>query len=164
MADQFPDKLSEVFTQSYTLFHRVEQTMLTKSKRMNLTISELHLIEAINKNPLSGKMVGELASELMITPPSVTSAVNKLEKKGYVLRKKSIDDGRQVYVVLTDQGKRADRIHKRFHKSMAKSISNGMNTQEKNILLGCIDRMNTFLRVRIQKSENNQRQALKKSA
>lgn len=163
MADYFSDRLSEVFTQTYTLFNRVEQNMLTRSKKMNLTISEFHLIEAINKNPLRGRMISELAAELMITPPSVTSAVNKLEKKGYVVRKKSIEDGRQVYVVLTDDGKHVDRIHKRFHKSMAKSISAGMNTQEKNLVLGCIDRMNEFLKQRVNKSSNYSKE-LKKSA
>lgn len=160
--DYFCSRLGEVFTQSYTLFNRVEQNMLSRSKRLDLSISEMHLIEVINKNPLRGRMVGEIANELMITPPSVTSAVNKLEKRGYVVRKKSLEDGRQVYVTLTDKGKHADRMHKRFHKSMAKSIADGMTHKEKNILLGCIDRMNAFLTDRIQKTGNIRE--MKKSA
>lgn len=162
MNDSFCRHLSEGITQSYTLFNKVEQSMLTKSKKFNLSISELHLIEVINKNPIRGKMISDIASELMITPSSVTIAVNKLEKKGYVVRKKSLEDGRQVYVNLTDKGRHADRIHKRFHKNLARSISEGMTVQEKNILIDCIDRMNMFLLKRIKRDESLKE--LKKSA
>lgn len=162
MNDSFCRRLSEGITQSYTLFNKVEQSMLTKSKKFNLSISELHLIEVINKNPIRGKMISDIASELMITPSSVTIAVNKLEKKGYVVRKKSLEDGRQVYVNLTDKGRHADRIHKRFHKNLARSISEGMTVQEKNILIDCIDRMNMFLLQRIKRDESLKE--LKKSA
>ncbi|HHZ05338.1 MAG TPA: MarR family transcriptional regulator [Clostridiales bacterium] len=162
MTDNFCERLNDVITDSYSLFNRVEQNMLTKSKRINLSISELHMLEVINKCPIRGKMIGEIASELMITPSSVTIAVNRLEKKGYVVRKKSLEDGRQVYVNLTDKGRHADRIHKRFHKNMARSISDGMTLEEKNILLSCIDRMNIFLTSRLKKEETYRE--LKKSA
>ena len=153
MEDSFSDRLSDAMGKSYVLFSRVEQSMLSKSKRLNLSICELNFIEAINKNPLVGKTIGEIASELMITPASVTAMVNKLEKKGYVTRKKSIADGRQVFVQLTDDGKRADRIHKRFHRSMAKTISSNMSESEKNLLVNCIDRINIFLNSRLKKME-----------
>lgn len=151
--DSFPDRLSDAMGKSYVLFSRVEQNMLTRSKRLNLSICELNFIEEVNKNPLVGKTIGEIAAELMITPASVTSMVNKLEKKGYVSRKKSISDGRQVYVQLTDEGRRADRIHKRFHRSMAKTISQDMSEGEKYLLVSCIDRINVFLNSRIKKME-----------
>lgn len=153
MEDSFSDRLSDAMEKSYVLFSRVEQSMLTKSKRLNLSICELNFIEAVNKNPLVGKTVGEIASELMITPASVTAMVNKLEKKGYVTRKKSIADGRQVYVQLTDSGRHADRIHKRFHRNMAKTISSNMSESEKNLLVCCIDRINIFLNSRLKKME-----------
>lgn len=154
MEEGFCDRLNFVLEQSYSLFSRVEQNTLMRSKRFNLSISELHLIEVINKNPIRGRLIGDIAGELMITPSSVTIAVNKLVKKGYAVKKKSLEDGRQVYVQLTDEGRHADRIHKRFHKSLAKSITAGMTQQEKGILLGCIDRMNVFLSARLKKMEN----------
>lgn len=153
MEDSFPNRLSDAMGKSYVLFSRVEQSMLTKSKRFNLSICELNFIEAINKNPLVGKTIGEIAAELMITPASVTAMANKLEKKGYVTRKKSISDGRQVYVQLTDEGRHADRIHKRFHRNMANTISRNMSESEKNLLVNCIDRINIFLNTRLKKME-----------
>ncbi len=153
MEDSFSDKLSSAMEKSYVLFSRVERSMLTKSKRLNLSISELSFIEEVNKNPLVGKTIGEIASELMITPASVTAMANKLEKKGYVTRRRSLSDGRQVFIRLTDSGKRADRIHKRFHRSLADTISMNMNENEKNLLVSCIDRINVFLNARLKKME-----------
>ena len=153
MEDSFSDRLSDAMGKSYILFSRVEQSMLTKSKRFNLSICELNFIEAVNRNPLVGKTVGEIASELLITPASVTAMVNKLEKKGYVTRKKSIEDGRQEFIQLTSSGRHADRIHKRFHRNMANKISKSMSENEKKLLVSCIDRINIFLNARLKKME-----------
>ena len=108
-------------------------------------------------------MIGDIAGELMITPSSVTIAVNRLERKGYVFRKKSETDGRQVFVNLTEKGRHADRIYKRFRKNMARDILKGMSDCEKLMLIECVDRMNDFLLSRINKSILN-RDGLKNTA
>jgi DNA-binding MarR family transcriptional regulator len=59
--------------------------------------------------------VGELAAHERIQPPSMTRIVNALEQGGYVARRAHETDGRQVMVVLTDQGRemlRADRARR----------------------------------------------------
>lgn len=150
--ERFCETLYDSISQSYSLFNRVEQNILT-NKRFNLSVSELHLLEAINKNPLRGRMIGDLANDLMVTPSSVTIAVNRLEKKGYVVRKKSIEDGRQVYVNLTDKGRHADRIHKRIHWNLAKNVADGMTSEERKSVLNCFDRINSFLTKRIKKDD-----------
>ena len=151
--NDFFNRFNTVLEQSYSLFSRVEANMLNKSKRFNLSISELHLIAVINQNPVQGKLVGEIANDLFITPSSVTSAVNKLVKKGYVIKMRSLSDGRQTYIKLTTEGRHVDRIHKRFHKSLARSITGTMTCEEKSMLISCIDRMNGFLNTRLKKME-----------
>ncbi|MDP4119882.1 MAG: MarR family transcriptional regulator [Bacillota bacterium] len=131
----------------------MEKNMLSRSKKMNLSISEINMLEVINRKPIEGRLIGEIASELYITPSSVTIAINKLEKKGYVTRKRGSTDARCVYVQLTDLGKRADRIHKRFHKSMAMSVSSGLTDDEKSILLKCMRKMNDFLENKVKMME-----------
>ncbi|MEE1155714.1 MAG: MarR family transcriptional regulator [Acutalibacteraceae bacterium] len=152
MEDSFIRKFNDTLSTSYVLYNRIEQIMFNSSKRFNLSVSELTMLEVINKSPVTGKMIGDIAHCLMITPSSVTIAVNRLEKKGYVARHRSATDGRQVYVNLTEKGRHADRIHKRFRKNMAKDIVRDMTLEEKNILLKCIERMNNFLLRKIAKS------------
>ncbi len=163
MEDFFCKKFNDALSNSYILINRIEQNMFNSSKRFNLSVSELSMLEVINKSPVTGKVVGDIANELMITPSSVTIAVNRLEKKGYVARHKSKTDGRQVYVNLTEKGRHADRIHKRFRKNMARDILCDMNENEKCTLVKCMERMNNFLLNKINRSLVN-KDGLKKSA
>jgi len=49
--------------------------------------------------------VGELAALERVQPPSMTRTVNALEEGGYIARRAHETDGRQVVVVLSDQGR-----------------------------------------------------------
>jgi DNA-binding MarR family transcriptional regulator len=47
---------------------------------------------------------GQLLDSVMITSGAMTNRLDRLEKRGFVERVKSPDDGRQVLVTLTDAG------------------------------------------------------------
>ena len=151
--DNFDEQLNFVLSQSYGLISRIEKHSLSKSKRFKLSISELNMLESINGGGENGRLIGNIAQDLYITPSTVTIGVNRLEKKGYVQRKRGTDDGRHVFVQLTDSGRHAVRIHKRFHKSFANSISKDITEEERDMLIRCIARMNSFIAERIKKVE-----------
>ena len=155
MEDVFCKKFNDKLSVSYILVSHMEQNVFNSSKRFNLSLSELAMLEVINKNPVDGRMISDIANELMITPSSVTSAVNRLAVKGYVERHRSLKDARMVYVNLTEKGRHADRIHKRFRRNMAMDILKDMNDHEKNMLIYCIERMNNFFLKKIDKSVSN---------
>jgi DNA-binding MarR family transcriptional regulator len=59
--------------------------------------------------------VGQLAAHERVQPPSMTRIVSALAEGGYVERRAHETDGRQVVVVLTEQGRttvRADRARR----------------------------------------------------
>ncbi len=47
---------------------------------------------------------GELAKEMVLTQATVTSILDRLEKKELILRERGKDDKRKVWVSLTDKG------------------------------------------------------------
>jgi DNA-binding MarR family transcriptional regulator len=49
--------------------------------------------------------IGDLAAHERVQPPSMTRIVNSLADGGYVVRRAHETDGRQVVVVLSDQGR-----------------------------------------------------------
>lgn len=51
-------------------------------------------------------LVGEIASEMALTPSRVTNIIRTLEKKGYVSRENDEKDRRKVYISLTEDGDR----------------------------------------------------------
>lgn len=46
-----------------------------------------------------------LSERTLLSPPSLVSIIDRLEKKGLVSRVRSVDDRRQVYVVATAEGR-----------------------------------------------------------
>lgn len=151
--DSFDEQLNFVLSQSYGLITRIEKHSLSRSKKFKFTLSELKMLEAVSAGGEKGRLIGSIAQDLYITPSTVTIGVNRLEKKGYVVRKRGEDDGRHVYVHLTDTGKHAVRVHKRFHKSFANSISKDITEEEREMLIKCIEGMNEFIADRIKKFE-----------
>jgi DNA-binding MarR family transcriptional regulator len=78
--------------------------------------------------------IGELAASERVQPPSMTRTVNFLEEGGYVVRKPHDTDGRQVVVVLAEQGRAtlfADRA--RRDAWLAQRLRN-LSTEERDTL------------------------------
>jgi len=147
MLDAFELELNELLVDTYRSVLKVEEDTL-KSTKMDLSISELHLLEAVGKDGECGRTISELAQELDITLPSVTVAINKLLKKGYVKKQKSGEDARMVYVVLTRQGKKVDRAHRYFHRQMVRQVSSELTKQEKLTLAKGISKLDTFFKMK----------------
>ncbi|GAA2295328.1 hypothetical protein GCM10010402_62300 [Actinomadura luteofluorescens] len=53
-----------------------------------------------------GLRPGEVAKRLMVTPATVTSVVDTLERNGHVRRERSYRDRRGVMLLITDSGRR----------------------------------------------------------
>ena len=65
---------------------KIEQKSLTQGNFSDLSLTEVHTLEAIGL--YDSKTMSEVASKLEITVGTLTTAINKLIKKGYVERKR----------------------------------------------------------------------------
>lgn len=71
-------------------------------KTVGLTAPQLLLMQTLrDKGSVS---VGELAQDISLSQATVTSILDRLEKKGLVFRERSQQDKRRVYATLTDEG------------------------------------------------------------
>lgn len=143
----FAADLNELLVEIYRNIEILEESELKKS-RLNLSISEIHLIELIAKAG-GGMTVSEIAERLKVTRPSVTVAVNKLVQKGYCEKRRCEDDGRAVAVALTKAGRKVEAFHARCHRSMIREISDDLTENEKAELLRTMSRINTYFRTKI---------------
>ena len=134
------DYLVSVFNDILT----IEESELKKSQFKDLSITEMHTIEAIGM--YKKKTTSEVAKELSITVGTLTTAINKLVKKDYVERIRSEDDRRVVKLGLTKKGKLLYRVHQHFHREMVKNILDGMATDEQQALLAALKNLHDFLR------------------
>ncbi|NLB62111.1 MAG: MarR family transcriptional regulator [Clostridiales bacterium] len=143
--DAFASKMNDLLVDTFRSILKVEEQMLSKFQN-NLSISEMHLIEAIGKNKESGRTISDIANELSITLASVTVAINKLVKKDYVEKVRCSDDGRVVYAKLTKLGRKMDAVHRYFHEQMINKLSTGLTDYEKEVLIKGIDKLNSFFK------------------
>lgn len=133
------DYLVSVFNDILT----IEESELKKSQFNDLSITEMHTIEAIGMYKI--KTSSEVAKELSITVGTLTVAINNLVKKGYVERLRSEDDRRVVKLGLTKKGKLLFRVHQHFHREMVKNILKGMEQEEEQALLRALKNLHDFL-------------------
>jgi DNA-binding MarR family transcriptional regulator len=147
--DEFSEKLNNLLVETFNRILKLEEQMLKAHSKMNLSISEFHVIEAVGKGEQKPKTISELAVDLGVTIPSVTNAIKKLEVNGYVQKVKSETDGRSILVSLTRLGKKVDSVHKYFHQKMVTALTKDLNEQEKTSLEQGINRLDKFFKEKL---------------
>lgn len=76
----------------------------------------------------------ELQDMLHIQPGTMTEIVAKLEKKGYVIRKKDDADHRRIVLEITGDGrKNVKEYHKNYHNSAAASFDLLEDSEKKEL-------------------------------
>lgn len=148
--DAFSQELNDLLSDAFWSVLKIEQQTANMATKGKLTISELHLLEAVSRNADKGRRISDIAADLKITLSSVTVAVNKLVKKGYVEKVKSEEDGRQVLVKLTKTGRKVNAGHLYFHENMVRNVSDGMSEDEKEILLRGMKNLNRFFHKKLE--------------
>ena len=105
-----------------------ERRVIESSELSNLTSTQIHYIDTISH--CTDATVSELAQRLAVTKPTVTIAVEKLRKLGYVEKTPSDADKRYSFIKLTAQGKRVALLHDDIHSQYAGIISQHMTNTE----------------------------------
>ncbi|WP_179394019.1 MarR family winged helix-turn-helix transcriptional regulator [Lacticaseibacillus absianus] len=122
---------------------RIEETELKKSQFRDLSIKEMHTIDAIglHQKPSSS----EVATRLSVTQGTLTVAINNLVRKGYAVREHGAPDRRVVNLALTRKGRLMFRAHQAFHQQMVQSFVQGFDEQEVRLIEAALDNLMGFL-------------------
>lgn len=136
--------LNELLVGLFNEIVNIEESTLKQGVLSDLSITELHTIEAIGM--YDQRTMSEVAQDLKITVGTLTTAINKLIKKGYVERMRIEEDRRVVMVKATKKGKLAFRLHAKFHSDMIKSITGVLNPKEEEVLISSLENITTFFK------------------
>lgn len=85
--------------------------------------------------------VMEISAKIGRSKSTVTELVNKLEVCGYVTKTDCRDDGRCVYVILTDKGKAIQKDFEAISKKLIERAYKGFSEGEKEILVKGLEKM-----------------------
>ena len=111
----------------------IEGKSLITDEFKDLTYNDFHVIEAIGMS--EPKSMSTVAKLMNVTTGTLTKAMDGLTDKGYVVRERSTQDKRVVWVCLTEKGKAAYLHHEEFHHEMIAQIKSQLTEQETPILI-----------------------------
>lgn len=127
------------------LFHNVmdiEAEAVITEEFKDISNNDMHIIEAIGiEEP---RRMSIIAKRLNITVGTLTTNVNSLEDKGYIVRERSKKDKRVVLVRLTEKGRKAFFHHRDFHRRMIYSIVKDLKEDEMKVLIRCLQNLTKF--------------------
>ena len=136
--------LNELLVQIFNDILQIEEQSLKQGVINDLSVTEIHTIDAIGM--YTERTMSEVAQDLKITVGTLTTAINKLIKKGYVERKRIEEDRRVVLIKLTKKGKLAFRLHEKFHNDMINKTIEGLSDSEEEVLISSLERLNEFFK------------------
>ncbi|MBR6771071.1 MAG: MarR family transcriptional regulator [Lachnospiraceae bacterium] len=135
--------LNELLINLFTNVMDAEAKAVITEEFKDITNNDLHIVEAIGiENP---RKMSDIAKKLNVTAGTLTTNINSLEEKGYLVRERSTQDKRVVCVILTEKGRKAFFHHRDYHKRMIRAIVKDLREDEREILVRCLRTLNHFL-------------------
>ena len=102
--------INQALIKVYSGIMWIEEHELRKSTFADLTIKEMHAIDAISM--YDHQTASAVAKKLHLTPGTMTATADRLTKKGYVKRVRDEQDRRIVRLYLTKKGRVLYRTHR----------------------------------------------------
>lgn len=129
---------------------RIEESCLRTGEFKNLSVREMHVIEAVCTAQEKGtnNRASDIAQAQGISAGTLTTAITLLEKKGCVERRTDAHDKRIVRLYATEKGKRANAVHQQFHQQMVADVLAALSPEETNILIKGLQSLQVFFDTR----------------
>ena len=121
----------------------VQDIYLKKGPFKQLTMSEMHVLDAVSKE--SSPSMSAVANHLNITLGTLTTAVKKIIKKGFLIKEQSHQDQRIYYLRLTETGKEALKIHEQFHRELEDMYKNRIPDDQLDWVFDALKQIHTDL-------------------
>ena len=142
MAKNTNRKLNELLVNLFRTVMDSEAKAVITEEFKDISNNDMHIIEAIDiQEP---RRMSEIAKRLSVTVGTLTTNMNNLEDKGYIVRERSTEDKRVVLVSLTEKGRKAFFHHRDFHKKMIRSIVSDLDEDEMKVLIRCLKKLEVF--------------------
>ena len=138
------ETLNEVLVHIFQNLIDIEGKCLITNEFQDMTTNDMHIVEAIGLG--EAKRSSEVAKLMSVTTGTLTRAVDGLVEHGYVVRTRSDQDKRVVYLTLTERGKAAFEHHKRFHEEMIANAKANLSEEELAILIRALNQLSEFFR------------------
>jgi len=133
-------QISETIIQFYDKLFSWEHAV---AKNTGLSTQQNHTIEIVGSmGPIRMK---PLADKLSVTMGTLTVMIDRLEKAGYLCRKKDPEDGRGFNIMLTRKGEGIHKEHHAHHLRLAEDILGLLDPEEASDFSNILEKINKAL-------------------
>jgi DNA-binding MarR family transcriptional regulator len=130
--------VESLLLETRVLYEAIYRFDAIAAAELGIHLSDLRCVNALEKGPLGAGAIGE---RLGLTSGSVTALIGRLEKAGFVVKTRSVDDARQIEVQLQPSFyQQADAIYARLGQSLAMQFD-GLNKAEIEQAIAVINRL-----------------------
>jgi DNA-binding MarR family transcriptional regulator len=120
--------LERVIEIASNLMAKMEEQAFQDERFSELSMRQMYYLNTITR--LGHPTFSDLARELNVSKPSVTSVVGVLIRKGYVQKVQDPDDLRAYHIVLMSKAEEYNQLHEDTHQRLANSIASQLKPDE----------------------------------
>jgi len=106
----------------------LQSAMVKEAGFSDLSLRQIYILDIIQS--LQNPTPTELASELKISKPSVSAAIDRLETAGTIRKVDSDEDRRSYHLHLTQKGQVFSQAHDETHRHLAQFITRNLEAEE----------------------------------
>jgi DNA-binding MarR family transcriptional regulator len=117
------------------LQHDTEKNLL----RLGLTVAELRILRVLREQGSSP--MNRFCAETMLSQPSITGIVDKLEEGGLVERVRNLEDRREVLIAITAKGNQAYAKGMDLHRQFVEKALSALEPDEVDTLVSLLKKL-----------------------
>ena len=138
------ETINDILVHLFNEIWELEEKAIITEEFKDISNNDMHIIEAVGLG--SDSTMSMVARKLGITAGSLTTSVNSLVNKKYLVRERSESDRRVVYVRLTEKGRKAFFHDKDYHMQMTDAVVKSLDADEIPVLLKTLNSLSEFFR------------------
>jgi DNA-binding MarR family transcriptional regulator len=117
------------------LQHDAEKNLL----RIDLTVAELRILRVLREQGSSP--MNRFCAETMLSQPSITGLIDKLEERGLVERVRSREDRREVLIAITGKGDQTYSEGMDLHRQFVKKALSALEDDEAHTIVSLLRKL-----------------------
>ncbi len=122
------EPLEKVIETASSIMAEMEEHAFQDERFSELSMRQMLYLNTIIR--MGHPTFSDLARDLKVSKPSVTTNVGTLIRKGYVAKIQDHEDLRTFHIVTTQKALDFDELHQNVHKNLAHQLAAQLNSEE----------------------------------
>jgi DNA-binding MarR family transcriptional regulator len=133
------EHLFEVFENLIRIKHECSCTIFSECGLSDMTVKQIAYLKTIDEQ--GALTFSRLAEITRNSKPTITEMINKFVRMECVYREHCPDDGRILYIRLTDKGKKIAQAEHYAMRRVIEQMVNSLDEEEMDTLIGILQKV-----------------------